>query len=147
MKPNYSRQLSALKRWATTAFISLFTIAFVWFGVFSTNAVAFANPTTHLVLAADLGNQVQGKTSEDASRAKNFIRDTADKVERTANKNAERVDRATDNNSPIERKAKQDRATIHKRAEEDAARTQRAVDDTKNVIEKAVDNIKDAFDS
>lgn len=146
MKLNYSRQLSALKRWATTAFVSLFTIAFVWFGVFSTTA-AFAKPITNLVVAADLGDQVQGKTSEDASRAKSFIRDTADRVERAANKNADRVDRATDNNSPLERRAKEDRATIHKRAEEDAARTQEAVDNTKNVIEKAVDNIKDAFGS
>lgn len=147
MKPNrFAQKLSTLKRRAVTAFIGVFTIAFVWLGALSANTAAVAVPGTNLI-AADLGDQVQSKTGEDAARAKNFIRDTADRVERTANKNAQRVDRATDDNSPLERKAKQDRATIHKRAEEDANRTQKAVDNTKNALEKAVDNIKDAFNS
>lgn len=129
---------------ATTLFC-LSAIAFVWQGAFFSNTVAFANPAVNLIAAADAGDQVKGAADEVAKGSKNFIRDTADKVEKTANKNAAKVDRADDDGSFVERKAKRDRDRIEQRAEQDAARTQKAVDNTKNVVERTVDNIKDAF--
>lgn len=147
MKQNYfTKRLSVIGRWIVTSVLCVSAFAFVWQGAFFSNTAAMANPAANLIASADAGDRVQSKASEDAGRAKNFIRDAADKVEETANKNARRVDQATDDNgSFIERKAKRDRDTIERRAEEDAARTQKAVDNTKNVVEKAVDNIKDAF--
>ncbi len=146
MKLNYfTKRLSTVGRWITTTVLCVSAIAFGWQGAFFSNTAAMANPAVNLIASADMGDKVQDKVSNDAGRAKNFIRDTADKVERTANKNASKVDRATDNGSFVERKANRDAAQIEKRAEEDAARTQKAVDNTKNVVEKAVDNIKDAF--
>jgi uncharacterized protein YjbJ (UPF0337 family) len=104
--------------------------------------------TANLIASADVDDQVKGKASEDAGRAKNFIEDTKDKVKQTANKNADRVDQATDDNdSFVERKAKRDRDRIEQRADEDAARTEKAVDYTKNAIERAVDGIKDVFNN
>ncbi|MBE9189115.1 hypothetical protein IQ230_01780 [Gloeocapsopsis crepidinum LEGE 06123] len=138
MKLNRLIRFSTVKRWIATMLLCLSAIAF--FPAYS--AMAAPNAT---LIAADLGDQVQEKTSEDAGRAKNFIRDTADSVEETARKNAKRVDQATDDGSFVERKAKRDAARIEKRAEEDTARTQKAVDNTKNVIERTVDSIKDAF--
>lgn len=138
--------LKTLGRFLATTLLCVSAIAFVWQGAFFSNASAMAAPGVNLIAAADAGDQVKEKASEDASRAKNFIQDTKDKVERTANKNASKVEDATDNNgSFVERKAKRDAATIEKRAEEDAARTEKAVDNTKNVVESAVDKIKDAF--
>lgn len=146
MKLNYlTKQISALGRWLTTALLSLAALAFFWQGAFLLNNAAMANPTTSFVVAADLGDRVQDKASEDAGRAKGFIRDTADKVERTAKKNAAKVDDATDGNNSIGNKAQRDAGRIQERAERDASRTEKAVDDTKNVIERAVDNVKDAF--
>lgn len=143
MKLNHVTRFSTVKRWIVTTLFCLSAIAFFWQGAFPTFS-AMATPNATLI-AADLGDQVQEKTSEDAGRAKSFIRDTADKVEETARKNAKRVDEATDDDSFIEGKAKRDAARIEKRAEEDAARTQKAVDNTKNVIERTVDSIKDAL--
>jgi uncharacterized protein YjbJ (UPF0337 family) len=147
MKQNYfTKRLSVIGRWIATTVLCMSAFALVWQGAFFANTSAMANPAANLIASADAGDRIQSKASEDAGRAKNFIRDTADKVEETANKNARRVDQATDDNgSFVERKAKRDRDTIERRAEEDAARTQKAVDNTKNVVEKAVDNIKDAF--
>ncbi|WP_339382058.1 hypothetical protein [Gloeocapsopsis dulcis] len=127
-----------MKRWIAAMLLCLSAIAF--FPTYS--AMAAPNAT---LIAADLGDQIQEKTSEDAGRAKNFIRDTADSVKETANKNAKRVDQATDDGSFVEGKAKRDADRIEKRAEEDTARTQKAVDNTKNVIERTVDSIKDVF--
>ena len=147
MKLNYlQRRFSTLGRFLATTVFFLSAIAFVWHFALFSNTVAMANPAPTSIAAADVGDRVQGKASEDAWRAKNFIRDAADQVERTANKNASRVERATDGDgSFIERKAKRDTARIERRAEEDAARTQKAVDNTKNVVERTVDSIKDAF--
>ncbi len=147
MKLNYlMKQLSSIGRFLATALFCVSAIAFVWQGAFFSNTAAMAAPTANLIAEADLGSQVQGKASEDAGRAKNFIRDTKDSLKKTANKNADRVEQATDNNgSFVERKANRDAARIERRAEEDAARTQKAVDNTKNVVERAVDNVKDVF--
>lgn len=148
---SFKRRFLAAVRSITTPLFCLFAIALMWQGAFFSNSVAMANPTVPVlaspVLASvDAGNRVQGKASEDAGRTKDFIRDTKDRVERTASRNAERVEQATDNNGGyFERKAKRDAARIHQRAEEDAARTQKAVDNTKNVVERTVDNIKDAL--
>jgi flagellar biosynthesis GTPase FlhF len=147
MKLNYfTKQLSIVGRFLATSLFCVSAIAFVWQGAFLSNTVAMASPAVNLIASKDAGDAIQEKTSEGAGKAKNFIRDTADKVEETARKNAKRVERATDDNdSFIERKAKEDAATIQKRAEEDAARTQKAVDKSKNAVERAVDNVKDAF--
>lgn len=139
------KRLSTARRWMATTLLCLSAIAFMWQGAFFSNTSAMATPALNSIAAADLGDKIQGKASEDAGRAKNFIRDTEDKVKETAKKNAAKVDRATDDGSVAERKAKKDAATIEKRAEEDSARTQKAVDNTKNVVERAVDSIKDAF--
>jgi hypothetical protein len=140
-----TKQISALGRGLTTALLSLAAIAFFWQGAFLLNSAAMANPTTNFIVAADMGDRVQDKASNDAGRAKGFIRDTADKVERTARKNAAKVDNATDNGSGIGNKAQRDAGRIQERAERDAARTEKAVDNTKNAIERTVDNVKDAF--
>jgi hypothetical protein len=147
MKLNYfTKSLSIAARWMATLLVCLLAIAFTSQSVFVSTASAMAAPEATLIASADAGDRVQQKAGEDARRAKNFIRDTADKVERTANKNADRVENATDgNNSLVERKANRDAARIERRAEQDTARTQKAVDDTKNVVERTVDNIKDAF--
>jgi uncharacterized protein YjbJ (UPF0337 family) len=147
MKLNYfMKRLSIAGRWIATTLFCLSALAFVWQGAFFSNTAAMAAPTANLILATDVGSQVQGKVSEDAGRAKNFIEDTKDKVKRTANKNADRVDQATDDNgSFVEGKAKRDRDRIEKRADEDAARTKKAVDNTKNAVERTVDSIKEVF--
>lgn len=137
---------ATIRRWIATGLLSLMMLALIWQGAPLTAAAA--NLTPNLVMAADVGNQVQRKVNEDAGSAKGFIRDTANKVERTANKNASRVEQATDEDgSYVERKAKRDRDRIEQRAEQDAARTQKAVDKTKNAVERAVDNVKDALGS
>jgi uncharacterized protein (DUF2147 family) len=146
MKLNYlMKRLSTAGRWIATTLLCLSAIAFVWQGALFSNTSAMAAPTLNLIAAADAGDKIQDKASTDAGRAKNFIRDTEDKVKETAKKNAGKVDRATDDGSFAERKAKKDAATIEKRATEDSARTQKAVDNTKNAVERTVDSIKDAF--
>lgn len=146
MKLNYlTKQFSLLGRWLATTIFCVSAIAFFWQGAFFLNTSAMASPNTSLI-AADLGDKVQEKTSKDAGRAKNFIDDTADKVKETAKNNARKVEQSTDGDgSFIERKAKKDAATIQKRANEDSARTKSAVSKTKNAVEKTVDNIKDVF--
>ena len=147
MKLNYfAKHLSVVKRWVATALLCMSAIAFVWQGGFLANTSAMAAPMTTLIASKDVGDRIQDKTSNDAGRAKGFIRDTADKVERTAKKNANRVEDATDGNGNVlERKAKKDAGRIEKRAEQDAARTEKAVDNTQNAVERTVDNIKDAL--
>jgi hypothetical protein len=146
MKLNYFiKSVSVAGRWIATTVFCLSAIALVWQGAPFSNMNAMADPIPNSFIAADLGDTVRDKTSEDAGRAKGFIRDTADKVERTAKKNAEKVARSTDNEGNFaERKARKDAARIEKRAEEDAARTQKAVDKTKNAVKRTVDNVKDA---
>ena len=147
MKLNYfTKRLSIVGRWIATTLFCLSAIAFVWQGTFFSNTVAMAAPATKLIASAGTSDQVKGKASEDAGRAKNFIEDTKEKVKQTANKNADRVEQATDdNNTFVERKAKRDRDRIEQRADEDAARTEKAEDNTKNAVQRTVDSIKDVF--
>ncbi|BAU64233.1 hypothetical protein STA3757_16040 [Stanieria sp. NIES-3757] len=146
MKLNYLiKGLSTARRWIATTLFCFLAIALVWQGAFFSNQVAMANPITNLIATKDAGDVVQDKASEDAGRAKNFVRDTADQVKQTAKTNAAKVDQATDNGSFIERKAKKDAARIEQRANEDAARTQKAVDESKNIVERTVDSIKNVF--
>lgn len=133
---NFNKRLSIVRRWVTTTLLSLLAIALMWQGAFIPN---------HTAMAADFGNEVRGKASEDAGSTKDFIRDTAQEVKETARENAAKVDRATDENSFLENKAKRDAARIQEKANKDAARTQEAVDESKNFVESTVENIKDAF--
>lgn len=143
---NVAKPLSIAGRWLATTVFFASAIAFSVYGVFFTNTSAMAAPSVNLIASTDIGDKVQDKASEDAGRAKNFIRDTEEKVKEAAKKNASRVEDATDSDGNIiERKAKKDAATIQKRATEDSAKTQKAVEDTKNAVEKAVDGIKDVF--
>ncbi|MEG3844988.1 hypothetical protein [Microcoleus sp. herbarium14] len=146
MKLNYfTKHLSTVGRWMAATVLCVCAMAFVWQGAFFSNTAAMASGAVNSIAAADIGDGVQEKASKDAGRAKNFIRDTEEKVKETAKTNAAKVDRASENGSVAERKAKKDAATIEKRATEDSARTQKAVDKTKNAVESAVDNIKGAF--
>ena len=144
MKLNLKR-FSAVGRFLATTVLFVCAIAFTWQGGFFSNSNAMAAPGVTLIATADAGNVVKGKASEDASRAKNFIEDTKDKVERTAKKNASKVEDADDNGGFFARKAKKDAATIVKRAEEDAARTEKAVDNTKKAVKSTVDKVKDGL--
>lgn len=146
MQLNYfTKRLSVVGRWLATAAVCMSAIAFVWHGASFSNTAAIAAPAPNLVAAADAGSEIQGKASKDAGRTKGFVRDTTDKLKKTAKTNAAKVDRATDNDSAIARKAKKDAARIERKADKDSARTQTAIDKTKNAVEGAVDNIKDAF--
>lgn len=145
MKLNYfAKQLSVLGRLLATALLFVSALTFTGQGAFL-NTAALASPNAPLIAAADAGSEVQGKASKDAGRTKGFVRDTTDKLKKTAKTNAAKVDRATDNDSAIARKAKKDAARIERKADKDSARTQNAIDKTKNAVESAVDNIKDAF--
>lgn len=147
MKLNYvTKQLSTVKRWMATTLFCMLAIAFVWQGAFLSDTSAMAAPTATLIAEADISSQVKDNLNKGAKSSKDFIEDTKERVERTANKNADRVEQATDDNgSPVERKANRDEARIYKRAEEDAARTKEQVDRSKNAVESAVDKIKDVF--
>jgi len=146
MQLNYFvKQLLVLGRWLTTALLCVSAIAFTWQGASFSSTAAIAAPSTNLIAAADAGSEMQGKASKDAGRTKGFVRDTTDKLKKTAKTNAAKVDRATDDDSAIGRTAKKDAARIERRADEDSARTQGAIDKTKNAVESTIDNIKDAF--
>lgn len=123
--------------------LCLAAIAFVWQGTFFLDNNAMAAPAA--LIAANVGDKIQGAADEVRVRSKDLIRDTQNKVEKTANKNAAKVDQADDEGSFIERKAQRDQARIEKRASEDAARTEKAVDNSMNAVKGAVENIKDAF--
>jgi hypothetical protein len=142
---NFAKQISALSRGFSIGLLGILATVFFWQNAFFFNSVAIAAPFTRFIVAADMGDRVQDKTSNDAGRAKGFIRETADKVERTAKKNAERVDNATDGDSVLGERAREDAGRIRQNAERDSARTQKAVDKTKNAIEKTVENVKDAL--
>jgi hypothetical protein len=93
MKLNYfTKRVSIVGRWLATTLFCVSAIAFIWQGAFFSNTAAMADTSVNLIASA--GDRVQDKVSEDAGRAKGFIRDTADKVERTAKKNAEKVNQA-----------------------------------------------------
>ena len=140
------KPISTVGRFLATALFCVLAVAFVWQGAFFSNTAAMAAPTATLIAEADISSQVQDNLNKGAKLSKDFIDDTKERVERTANKNADRVDQATDDNgSVVERKANRDEARIYKRAEEDAARTKEQVDRSKNAVESAVDKIKDAF--
>ena len=146
MQLNYfAKRVLTIGRWLTTALLCVSAIAFTWQGAFFSSTAAIAAPASNMIAAADAGSEVQGKASKDAGRTKGFVRDTTDKLKKTAKTNAAKVDRATDNDSAIGRKAKKDAARIERKADKDSARTQKAIDKTKNAVESAVDNIKDAF--
>jgi len=123
--------------------LCLVAIAFVWQGAFFSETNAIAAPAT--LIAADVGDQIKGTADEVRARSKDLIRDTQDKVEKTANKNAAKVDQADDEGSVVERKALRDRDRIEKRASEDADRTEKAVDNSMNAVKGMVENIKDAL--
>ena len=145
MKLNYlTKTFSTVGRFLATTVFCLSAIAFIWQGAFFSLA-AVAAPSVNLIAAADVGDQVKGAADEVAKGSKNLIRDTADKVEKTANKNASKVDQADDKGTFVEGKALRDKDRIEKRAEEDAARTEKAVDKSMNAVKRTVDNIKDAF--
>ncbi len=144
MKLNYClRRISAVGRWMANTLLCLAAIAFVWQGTFFLDNNAMAAPAA--LIAANVGDKIQGAADEVRVRSKDLIRDTQNKVEKTANKNAAKVDQADDEGSFIERKAQRDQARIEKRASEDAARTEKAVDNSMNAVKGAVENIKDAF--
>jgi hypothetical protein len=147
MKLNsFTKCLSIAGRWMATALFFVSAIAFVWQGAFFANSAAMAAPHGTLI-AADLGDQVKGKTMEETGRSKNFVRDTKNQLERTAKNNAERVEDALgDDDNAITRKAKRDADRIVQRSEEDASRTQKAIDNTRSGVKGIVDNIKDALD-
>jgi len=144
MKLNYwMKRISAVGRWMANTLLCLAAIAFVWQGAFFSDTNAMAAPAT--LIAANVGDQIQGAADEVRVRSKDLIRDTQDKVEKTANKNAAKVDQANDEGSFVERKAQRDKVRIEKRAEEDADRTEKAVDNSMNAVKGAVEKIKDAF--
>jgi hypothetical protein len=142
---NFTNQISAMSRVFSIGLLSVLATVFFWQGAFFLNNAAIADPLPSFVVAADLGDRVQDKVSKDTGRAKGFIRDTADKVERTAKKNADRLDNATDGDSMLGDRAKQDARQIKRNAERDASRTEKAVDKTKNAIEQTVESVKDAL--
>ena len=123
--------------------LCLAAIALVWQGAFFSDTNAMAAPAA--LIAANDGDQIQGAADEVRARSKALIRDTQNKVEKTANKNAAKVDQADNKGSFVEGKAQRDRARIEKRAEEDADRTEKAVDKSMDAVKGAVENIKDAF--
>jgi len=138
--------MKLIGRFLATTLLFVSAIAFVWQGAFFSNSNAMAATGVSLIATVDAGDRVKEKVSEDASRAKHFIQDTKDKVDRTAKTNASKVEDATDGNGGFfARKANRDAATIVKRAEEDAARTEKAVDHTKKAVKSTVDKVKDGF--
>jgi hypothetical protein len=143
---HFAKQRLVAKRWVATALLCLSVTIFAWQGVFVADSTAIASPSQTLIAAADVGDKVQEKAGRDASRAKDFVQDTTDRVKKTAKKNADKVDKATENDTNfIARKAKNDQARIEDKADKDSGRTQKAIDDTKNVVERTVDKVKDAF--
>ncbi len=144
MKLNYCiKRILAVGRGMANTLLCLAAIAFVWQGAFFVDTNAMATPAT--LIAANVGDQIQGAADEVRARSKDLIRDTKDKVEKTANKNAAKVDEADDKGSFVERKAQRDKDRIEQRAEEDATRTEKAVDKSMNAVKGVVENIKDAF--
>lgn len=127
-----------------TAVLGLMAIALIWQSVGFSNTIALASPAKSAIVAASGGyyqtrGSVRGEVDKNMEQTKDFVRNTADKVEQTAFKNAKRVEQATgEKGGFFSRRARNDAARIQKRAEGDAARTQRAIDNTKNAIKDAV---------
>jgi cytoskeletal protein RodZ len=116
-----AKRLSNIKRWVAMAIFGLFVTLGTWQTIF------FAN-----------GN--------DTRRAKDFVQDTKERVQKTAKGNANKVDQATDNETDfIGSKAKKDQGRIEAKAEKDSARTQKAINKTENAVKRTVDNIKDSL--
>ena len=132
------------KRLIASALVCLAMATFLWQGNLFADNSAIALPQQSVLATSNL-NKAENKAQKDAEATKGFVRDTANKVEKTARKNADRVDEATDGSNVLARKAQRDAGRIEQRAEQDAARTQKAIDDTKNVFERAVDGVKDAL--
>lgn len=87
MKLNYrGKRILVVGRWMANTLLCLVAIAFVWQGAFFSETNAIAAPAT--LIAADVGDQIKGAADEVRARSKDLIRDTQDKVEKTANKNA-----------------------------------------------------------
>lgn len=128
--------------WMKRVVVSLVAIALVWQWAF-VNLAVWAVPAP--LLATDMANQAKGAADEVRDRSKDLIRDTKNKVEKTADRNAAKVNAADDHGSFAERKANRDQARIEERAENHAARTEKAVDDSMNAVQGTVDKIKDAF--
>ncbi len=85
MKLNYFKEsLSVVGRLMATVLLLVSAVTFIWHGAFLSNTSAMAAPNVNLIAASGTGDKIQGKASEDAGRTKNFVRDTANKVERTA---------------------------------------------------------------
>ncbi|MBL1178366.1 hypothetical protein [Pantanalinema sp. GBBB05] len=144
MTLNYwTERLSVAGRWMFKALLGLVAIALVWQSAFGLNTAATAAPVT--LIAANTADQAQSAADKVRSQSKDFIRDTKNKVEKTANRNAAKVDQADDEGSFVERKARRDQARIEQRAEQDASRTEKAVDDSMNAVQGIVENIKGAF--
>ncbi|MFB2833461.1 hypothetical protein [Floridanema evergladense] len=135
MKLNYFTKVA---RKIATVLFCVCAIAFTWQGAFFSNNAAVAAPQTNLIAVAD-------NPSEFAEAHKDFVRDAADKVKKTANENARKVDDATDSGNFVERKAKRDRNRIERTADEHAAKTEEAIDKSTNVFERTVEGIKDTF--
>lgn len=102
---SFTKRLSTVGRFLATTLFCLSAIAFVWQGAFFSNTAAMANPATSLIAAADAGDAIKGAADDVAKGSKNLIRDTKDKVEKTANKNASKVDQADDEGTVVEGKA------------------------------------------
>lgn len=132
------------KRWIASTVLCLAMVVLFWQGSVLTAEAAIALPHSAVLATSNL-DKAQDKAQRDAASTKDFVRDAANKVEKTARQNADRVDQATDGSNFLARKAQRDAGRIEQRAEQDAARTQDAIDDTKNVFERAVDNVKEAF--
>ena len=109
MKLNYlTKRLSTMGRWVATTLFCLSAIAFVWQGAFLSNTTAMANPAANLIASKDVGDQIKEKVDEGAGAAKNFVRDSQDKVKQTARTNASKVDESTESGNFAERKAKRE---------------------------------------
>lgn len=132
------------KKWIASTVLCLAMVTLFWQGSVLTNETAIALPHS-AVLATSNFDKAQDKAQRDAASTKDFVRDAANKVEKTARQNADRVDQATDGSNILARKAQRDAGRIEQRAEQDAARTQAAIDETKNVFERAIDGVKDAL--
>jgi hypothetical protein len=141
-----AKRLSNIKRWVAMAIFGLFVTLGTWQTIFFANATALASSSTNLVAAADLGDKVKEKVGNDTRRAKDFVQDTKERVQKTAKGNANKVDQATDNETDfIGSKAKKDQGRIEAKAEKDSARTQKAINKTENAVKRTVDNIKDSL--
>jgi ribosomal protein S20 len=130
MKTSLVNTLATLFRWTATLVFCLIAIAGVWQGAFLTN--------TDTLAATNVGDRVEKAANNVRAGSKDLIRDTKNKVEKTANKNASKVDQADRKGTFAERKAQRDKVRIEERAENHAARTEKAVDKSMDAVKVAV---------